>query len=87
MSTTISPDDLVTVARYSDPVEAQMAQGVLEAAEITSFISGEEGNSLLPSVSGARLQVRNIDLDTARQLLNATPMHEGAPLADDGNDL
>ena len=61
-------------------------------------MSGEEANILLP-VSGARLQVRLADLETARELLNtvATEADEdgvfrgasthGAALADNGDEL
>jgi hypothetical protein len=88
----------VTVASYSEVGEAALAQSVLDGAGIDSFLSGEEANILLP-VSGARLQVRPNDLETARQLLNTAPLIEnedgtlegestgGAALADNGDTL
>ncbi len=91
-------DDYVTVASYSEVGEAALAQSVLDGAGIDSFLSGEEANILLP-VSGARLQVRMQDVETARELLNNTPVvmtedgvAEGAnphdaPLADNGDEL
>ena len=91
-------DDYVTVASYSEVGEAALAQSVLDGSGIDSFLSGEEANILLP-VSGARLQVRLSDLDTARELLNTVPTSEdeegnatessrtGAALADNGDDL
>ena len=88
MSTTGNPDDLVTVARYSDPADAALAQSVLESSDIPSVLSGEEANTLLSAGFGARLQVRRSDEETADALLNNPPIpEEGAPLADDGNDL
>ena len=91
-------DDYVTVASYSEVGEAALAQSVLDGAGIDSFLSGEEANILLP-MSGARLQVRLSDVDTAREVLNTVPTvqdedgtvsgssHVGAALADNGDDL
>lgn len=91
-------DDYVTVASYSEIGEAALAQSVLDGAGLDSFMSGEEANILLP-MSGARLQVRLSDLETARELLNTIPVSEdedgtvsgssrkGAALADNGDDL
>jgi hypothetical protein len=91
-------DDFVTVASYSEVGEAALAQSVLDGAGVDSFLSGEEANILLP-VSGARLQVRLADLETAHELLNTVPntelesgivageTAEGAALADNGDEL
>ena len=90
-------EDFVTVASYSEGGEASLAQSVLDGAGIDSFLSGEEANILLP-VSGARLQVRAEDADTARELLNNIPVivedgiatgetPRGAALADNGDEL
>jgi hypothetical protein len=91
-------DDFVTVASYSEVGEAAVAQSVLDGAGLDSFLSGEEANILLP-VSGARLQVRQSDAETARELLNTVPTtelesgivagesSEGASLADNGDEL
>ena len=38
---------MVTVARFLEPVNAQMAKGMLEAAGIECFLQGEQANSLL----------------------------------------
>lgn len=90
-------DDFVTVASYSQVGEASVAQSVLDGAGIDSFLSGEEANILLP-VSGARLQVRLADAETAREVLNTRPVTvedgvavgetaKGASLADNGDEL
>ena len=91
-------DDYVTVASYSEIGEAALAQSVLDGSGIDSFMSGEEANILLP-MSGARLQVRLADLETARELLNTVATTEeedgtlsgasanGAALADNGDEL
>ena len=91
-------DDFVTVASYSEGGEAALAQSVLDGAGVDSFLSGEEANILMP-MSGARLQVRLSDVETARELLNTVPTlqddegtvsgstAEGAALADNGDEL
>lgn len=91
-------DDFVTVASYSEVGEAALAQSVLDGAGVDSFLSGEQANILLP-MSGARLQVRLSDAETARELLNTVPVTEGADgtlsgatthgaaLADNGDEL
>lgn len=91
-------DDFVTVASYSEVGEAALAQSVLDGAGVDSFLSGEEANILLP-MSGARLQVKVSDVETARELLNTVPTitdadgvdsgssRVGASLADNGDDL
>jgi hypothetical protein len=91
-------DDFVTVASYSEVGEAALAQSVLDGAGVDSFLSGEEANILLP-MSGARLQVKLSDVETARELLNTVPTVTdangvdsgsstvGASLADNGDDL
>lgn len=87
-STSKNPDDLVTVARFSNPAEADLAGSILESAGIEFFLSGEEASHIMPSGFGSRLEVRRADEETALELLNNPPAPaEGAPLADDGNDL
>lgn len=89
MSTTsTNPEDLITIARFSNPAEADLAQGILDSAGIEFVVSGEEASHLLPGGLGARLQVRRADEATAKELLNNPPeLAEGATLTDDGNDL
>ena len=51
------PDKFVTVGEFIEPVDAQMAKGVLESAGIECFLQGENANSLLALAFRARLQV------------------------------
>jgi hypothetical protein len=74
------PDKFVTVGKYIDAVDAQMAKGLLESAGIDCFLQGENANSLLGAAFRARLQVRQRDEDSARQILGATD----SELEDDG---
>jgi hypothetical protein len=63
------PEGLVTVGRFQDPVEAQMARGMLEAAGIETFLVGESANQLLSPAFRVRLQVRVEDEEAALDLL------------------
>ena len=63
------PEGLVTVARFSDPADAQMARGMLEAAGVETFMMGENVNSLMPGAFRVRVQVRLEDEAAARELL------------------
>lgn len=63
------PDERVTIARFSSPIEAQMARGLLESAGINSFLVGENVNNLLQAAFRVRLQVAASDEEAARELL------------------
>jgi hypothetical protein len=63
------PDGMVTVGRFEDPVEAQMARGMLESAGVECLLVGENVNNLLPSAFRVRVQVRAEDEAAARELL------------------
>lgn len=71
------PEGLVTVARFSDPAEAQMARGMLEAAGVETFMVGEAVNSLMPGTFRVRVQVRLEDEVGARELLGPASDGEG----------
>jgi hypothetical protein len=64
-----APEGLVTVGRFGDPVEAQMAKGMLESAGVECFLVGENVNNLLQAAFRVRLQVRVEDEAAARELL------------------
>ena len=63
------PDKFVTVGKFFEPVNAQMAKGMLESAGIECFLQGENANSLLGSAFLANLQVHKQDEAAARELL------------------
>jgi hypothetical protein len=65
----VDPDKLVTVGKFFEPVNAQMAKGVLESAGIECFLQGENANSLLGAAFLARLLVHKQDEAAARELL------------------
>jgi len=62
-------EEIVTIARFLEPVNAQMAKGVLESAGVECFLQGENANSMVAFAFRARLQVRREDEATARKLL------------------
>ena len=57
------------VGRFLDPVEAQMAKGMLESAGIECFLQGENANAMVPLAFRVRLQVRHLDEAAARTLM------------------
>jgi Putative prokaryotic signal transducing protein len=63
------PDKFVTVGKFLEPINAQMAKGALEAAGIECFLQGENANSLLALAFRARLLVHQQDEETAREIL------------------
>jgi hypothetical protein len=66
------PDKFVTVGKYIEAIDAQMAKGLLESAGIECFLQGENANSLLGAAFRARLLVHKQNEDSARQILGAT---------------
>jgi hypothetical protein len=64
-------NELVTIATFPEPMEANMARSALEAAGIEVFLNGETANSLLPVAFTAQLQVRRQDEAAARRVLKA----------------
>jgi hypothetical protein len=65
----VDPDKFVTVGKFLEPTNAQMAKGMLESAGIDCFLQGENANSLLALAFRARLLVHKRDEEAARQLL------------------
>ena len=67
----MSAGTLVTVGRFLDPVQAQMAKGMLESAGIECFLQGEHANHMVPLAFRVRLQVLAEEEAEARELLDA----------------
>jgi hypothetical protein len=68
---TAEQGDLVTIATFPEPMEANMARSALEAAGIPVFIVGETANSMIPVAFESQLQVQAKDESAARSLLEA----------------
>jgi hypothetical protein len=67
----IDPDKFVTVGKFLEPANAQMAKGMLESAGIECFLQGKNANSLLALAFRARLLVHKQDEEAARRLLGS----------------
>jgi hypothetical protein len=63
-------ENLVTIATFPEPMEANMARSAIESAGIQVFIQGETANSMIPVAFDARLQVRPEDEAAARSVLD-----------------
>jgi Putative prokaryotic signal transducing protein len=68
---TDAQDELVTIATFPEPMEANMARSALEAAGIPVFMVGETANSMIPVAFESQLQVQAKDEAAARSLLEA----------------
>jgi Putative prokaryotic signal transducing protein len=66
---TLDDQNYVTVGKFLEPVNAQMAKGMLESAGIECFLQGENANNLLALAFRVRLQVHRKDEAAARDLL------------------
>ena len=69
----------VTVARFTSPLEAQIAKGMLESVGIECFLIGENVNQLLQAAFRVRLQVASEDEAAARELLGSSAGDELEP--------
>jgi hypothetical protein len=61
--------DIVTVARFNEPLEAEMARLRLQSAGIETFLSGENAGILEPGLGPLQLQVSAEDEKDARAVL------------------
>jgi Putative prokaryotic signal transducing protein len=61
--------DVVTVARFNESLEADMARLRLQSAGIETFLSGENGGILEPGLGPLQLQVSAEDEADARAIL------------------
>ncbi|HMD17493.1 MAG TPA: DUF2007 domain-containing protein [Terriglobales bacterium] len=69
----MSNAELVVVGTFLNKVEAEIAQGALEAAEIESIVSADDAGGLRPSLwmGGVRLLVRAEDAERAGRLVQS----------------
>jgi len=62
-------DEMVTIAKFLEPVNGQLAKGMLESAGIESFLLGENANSMMAFAFRVRLQVARRDEAAANEIL------------------
>ncbi|ACO33407.1 hypothetical protein ACP_2460 [Acidobacterium capsulatum ATCC 51196] len=63
-------DDIVTIAEFNEPLEAEMARLRLQSAGIEVFLSGENARIMEPGLGPLQLQVPAADAEDARAILN-----------------
>ncbi|TCK75460.1 DUF2007 domain-containing protein [Acidipila rosea] len=63
-------EEVVTVASYTEPLEAEMAKLRLESAGINVFLAGENARIMEPGLGPLRLQVAAADEVDARSILS-----------------
>ncbi len=61
--------DVITVASFTEPLEAEMARLRLQSAGIETFLSGENARILEPGLGPLQLQVASEDEADARAIL------------------
>ena len=71
-------DKLVTIAEFTDYIEAQMAKQLLADYEIEAVVTGENAANLYPisGVVGPELQVLEKDVQRAREILESQEKQE-----------
>jgi len=71
-------EKLVTVARYTDYMEADLARQTLEDEGIKAFVMGQNSGVAwgVPPVNGIELQTPESQAQEARGILEATSGHE-----------
>lgn len=67
----------VTIARFTEPMEAQMARLRLQSAGIETFLSGENAGIMEPGLGPLQLQVSVEDEADARAVLTDPGLAEG----------
>lgn len=67
----------VTIARFNEPLEAEMARLRLQSAGIETFLSGEKAGMMEPGLGPLQLQVNENDEADARAILADPGLAEG----------
>lgn len=62
-------ENVVTIASFNEPLEAEMAKLRLESAGIEVFLSGENARILEPGLGPLQMQVSSEDEADARAIL------------------
>jgi len=66
-------EKLVAVGTYTNKIDADLAQGALEAADIDAMISGDDAGGQQPGLlmgKGVRVLVRAEDAERAKEILS-----------------
>jgi hypothetical protein len=72
-------EEMVTVERFTDMLQAEMAKGRLESAGISCFLAGENAGRLYGNgLDSVLLQVTAADEDDARAILEDPGVQKGS---------
>ena len=76
---TLDPERLVAVRTFLNRIDADLAQGALEAAGITAMVGADDADGNQPGLwmGGVRLLVREEDAEEAAQVLGARQLTAG----------
>lgn len=69
----------VTIARFNEPLEAEMARLRLQSAGIETFLSGENAGMMEPGLGPLQLQVNEEDEADARAIMADPGIADGGP--------
>ena len=73
----------VTIARFTEPLEAEMARLRLQSAGIETFLSGENAGIMEPGLGPLQLQVSEEDAADARAILADPGLSGDIPVTDE----
>ena len=76
-------DRMVTVGRFMDPTEAQLARTALEGGGFEVYIQGANASSLYPGTLSTRLLVKKEDQAAAEEMLQSLAAGVMGPEGDD----
>jgi hypothetical protein len=68
----MADETLVTVGTYPNKIDAELAQGALEAADIEAVVSADDVGGMQPSMwvgEGVKVLVRAEDAERAKKVL------------------
>jgi Putative prokaryotic signal transducing protein len=74
MTTHAKDSDLVVIRTFLNRIDAELAKGALDAADIESMISADDAGGVRPALwmSGVRLLVRARDAEAAENALTVS---------------
>jgi hypothetical protein len=81
----MTEDKLVTIARFSDYIEAEMARQLLADYGIKAIATGQNASNIypIPAVEGPELQVLQSQAEQARQILESQEKLENLEYGED----
>ena len=66
----VRSSNLITISTFRSTADAQLANGILDEAGITSMIRADNAGGMYPAITGAELLVRSEDVDKAHDALH-----------------